>query len=196
MKLTAKDLKALTHGALAVKECADGYIHFYRFTDKQIAYYENTNTDFYHKALSTASLRFEAVTDASAISFSYHARKMGTRKFFYFDLFVDGAMVAHVGAEGELEKNDSIILPLPAGTHRVALYFPALYEIAVKDVVLENATFATPVEKKYCLIATFDCLAKPVLECLGKYRPVALTNLVCHIGNFDGGQWTLVDTLR
>ena len=158
MKLTAKDLKALTHGALTVKECADGYIHFYRFSDKQIAYYENTNTDFYHKAFATASLRFEAVTDASAISFSYHAEKMGSRKFFYFDLFVDGAMVAHVGAEGELEKDDKIMLSLPEGTHRIALYFPALYQVSVKDMVLENATFATPVEKKLKMLALGDSI--------------------------------------
>ncbi|MBE6604954.1 MAG: SGNH/GDSL hydrolase family protein [Ruminococcaceae bacterium] len=158
MKLTTKDLQALTHGAVSVKDTADGYTAFYRFSDKQMAYYETTNAEFYTKSFGTACVRLEMVTDATALSFSYRAKKAASRRFFYFDLFVDGVMIAHEGEDDTDGKTDTVTLPLPAGTHRIALYLPALFSLEVKDVTLTDATFATPVAKKLRLLAMGDSI--------------------------------------
>lgn len=159
MKLTTKDLEALAHGAVSVKETADGYTHFFRFSDKQMDYYRETNNDFYIKSFGTASIRIELTTDATAISFTYRAKKSSSRTFFHFDLYVDGAMTAHVGKENaEALEEGTITLSLPEGEHRVALYFPALYAVTVKNFTLENATFATPVEKKLKMLTMGDSI--------------------------------------
>ncbi|MBE6580403.1 MAG: SGNH/GDSL hydrolase family protein [Ruminococcaceae bacterium] len=158
MKLTTKELKALAHGTVSVKDTDDGYTAFYRFSDRQMAYYEKTNTEFYIKSRCTASVRLEMVTDATALSFSYRAKKAATRRFCYFDLFVDGVMVAHEGKDPIDETTDTVALPLPEGTHRIALYLPALFSFEMKDVTLTDATFATPVTKKLKMLAMGDSI--------------------------------------
>ncbi|MBQ3063870.1 MAG: SGNH/GDSL hydrolase family protein [Clostridia bacterium] len=158
MKLTTNDIRALAHGTVSVKETTDGYTMLCRFSDKQMDYYKRTNEEFYIKSFCTASARLEMTTDADAISFVYRAKKAASRRFFYFDLYVDGAMTAHVGEDAVDEKTDTVTLPLPSGTHRVALYLPALFSCELKDVTLENATLATPVEKATKMLALGDSI--------------------------------------
>lgn len=158
MILSTNDLKSLAHGAVSVKEAADGYTAFYRFSDKQMDYYRETNHEFYKKTFCTASVRVEAVTDATALTFTYRAKKMASRTFFYLELFVDGAMVAHIGEDVAEEKTDTVTLSLPAGTHRIALYLPALFSLELKDVTLVDATFANPVKKARKMLAVGDSI--------------------------------------
>ena len=158
MKLTTNDLRTLAHGAVSLKETADGYTALCRFSDKQIAYYKATNEEFYIKSFCTASARLEMTTDADSLSFAYRAKKGASRRFFYFDLYVDGAMTAHVGEDAVDEKSGTVAFALPAGTHRVALYLPALFSCELRDVTLENATFFTPVAKKMKMLAMGDSI--------------------------------------
>ena len=159
MKLTATELLGLSHGALGVGE-SEGYVSLYRFSETQREYYQQTNPHFFEKALATASVRLETVTDATAMCFSYRAKKTSGRTFCYFDLLVDGVLSAHVGKEIEGADEGTVTLPLPEGTHRVALYFPALFEVRVKDVVLEGATFALPVQKSLSMLALGDSITQ------------------------------------
>lgn len=158
MTLTINDLRPLVHGAVSVKTTADGYVQLCRFSDKQMAYYKATNAEFYVKSFCTASVRIEMTTDADTLSFAYRARKAASRRFFYFDLYVDGTMTAHVGEDAVDEKTDTVTLSLPAGTHRVALYLPALFSCDIKDLTLENATFATPVAKSRKMLMIGDSI--------------------------------------
>jgi len=158
MKLTINDLRALTHGAVSVRDTADGYTAFYRFNERQMGYYQSTNENFYAQSLCTAAIRLEMTTDADAITFAYRAKKASSQRLFYFDLSVDGTMLAHIGEDNTEEKEGSVALPLPAGTHRVVLYLPASFSVSLRDVVVKNATFATPITKQLKMLSMGDSI--------------------------------------
>lgn len=160
MKLTNDQVKALTHGALWYDEDREGYLHFYRFTEKQIAFYQETNTDFYYKTMATSNVRIACTTDATALSFAYTAHKRSSRKFCYFDVYAGGVMIAHEGVDGCEEATGRVQVALPTGVKEVVLYLPPLFGAAIKDLTLENATFAAPVEKTRKMLIVGDSITQ------------------------------------
>lgn len=160
MKLTNTEIQALTHGALRFSEDEQGYLHFYRFTEKQVAVYEATNIDFYHKTMATSNVRVAFKTDATALSFDYWAHKRSSRKFCYFDIYVNGVMIAHEGKSDCVEATGTVTVALPSGTNEVTVYLPPLFGAALKDLTLEGATFATPVAKTRKMLIVGDSITQ------------------------------------
>ena len=154
MELTDRELIALSRGALYTKTDDEGYLAFHRFTEKIEDFYGTFNPGFAMKATATSGVCLHFVTDATALSFDYASEVASSRKFDYFDITVDGALVAHPGKEDGAGERGSVSLPLGAGTHTVCVYFPALAALRVRRFMLANATFCTPVKrarKLYCL---------------------------------------------
>ncbi len=159
MQLCEKDIRAMLHGAVEMTE-VDGEWQFHRFTQKQRALYDVVNKDFARKTRATSGVRLEFVTDANEFSFKYRALQASSRKFYYFDVFVDGVMVQHVGHENLLEAKSTLSLELPAGTHRVAVYFPNLFEGRIWDVQMSDGATWSPVEKSCKLLAFGDSITQ------------------------------------
>lgn len=160
MQLTKKDIESIAHGALRVGENAQGEISLYRFTEKQMALYERVNTAFFEKSFGTAGVRLEMDTDTDFIDLAYHTRTASSRRFYYFDVFVDGVMVKHFGHEDIKEAISALHVDLPEGTHRVCIYFPNLTAASILSLSLSDGATFTPVERKTKLLAFGDSITQ------------------------------------
>ncbi|MBQ8895027.1 MAG: SGNH/GDSL hydrolase family protein [Clostridia bacterium] len=162
MKLTIEEIKDFVTGAVEV-ELRDGMFRFYRFAPEQAERYLTVakNEDFHLKTFATAGVRLECVTDASALRFRFSARRCSSRQFCYINGYVDGEPAKTFG-EGKVqdEYEGTFELELPEGTHRVTVYLPNFYGMAIGEVELENATFAEPYNRKYTMVCYGDSITQ------------------------------------
>lgn len=159
MILGLEQLRALTHGALRVYE-EDGEIVFGRFTAEAQAYYAGVREDFHRKTFATSGVRLEFMTDSSFVSFSYHTTYASSRRFYYFDVAVDGVLVDHFGHERIAEARSEYKLALDEGTHTVCIYFPNLAAARVKDFTLDDGAMVAPVSRPVKLLCYGDSITQ------------------------------------
>ena len=174
MKLSLNEVRAITRGALAVNE-REGNFRFARFTDDQQNHYDEVKPDFGVKAHATSGVRLEFYTDSSKFTFDYHTRIASSREFYYFDVFVDGVMMQHVGHDSIREAVGSVKVKLPEGEHRVAVYFPCLAEAMISNVTLDDGASLRPVEKSRRMICYGDSITQGYDA---KYSSQTYANLV------------------
>ena len=160
MQLTLEEIKRIAHGALRVEQTAEGEIALYRFTEEQMALYERVNSGFYMKSFATSAIRLEMDTDTDTIDLHYHTRTASSRRFYYFDVFVDGVMVKHFGHDDIQEAVSALHLDLPAGTHRVCIYLPNLTAASIRSLELSDGATFTPVERSLKLLCYGDSITQ------------------------------------
>lgn len=159
MLLNVDQIRAISHGALSVFE-ENGEICLRRFTAEAQEYYRRTQDDFYRKSFATAGIRLEFMTDSNTLSFSYHTRHASSRRFYYFDIYVDGVMVEHFGHENVSEARSNFRMALPEGTHTVCVYLPALAEATLYDVALDDGAMCAPVSRPLKLLCYGDSITQ------------------------------------
>ncbi len=164
MKLTTEQLRSIVHGALFVRE-EKGEVILSRFTDTQKEYYrlsseKDPSNGFFRKTYAGSGIRLEFVTDSDTLSFSYHTQHASSRRFYYFDIFVDGVMVEHFGKEDVAEDTGAFSMELPCGTHTVCIYLPCLAEARLYDFTLSDGAFFRPVERKVKLLCYGDSITQ------------------------------------
>ena len=161
MILDKEQLSSLTVGALAVSS-SDGWFSFKRFTEKQLAYYKiKRDGELYKKALASAGVRLDFITDADRFSFDFGVKKTCGRPFYSLDLYIDGMFCETVYVRHIVQKNSGkVSFAIPEGNHRVTLYLPNLMITELSDVVLENATFAKPVETEKKILFFGDSITQ------------------------------------
>lgn len=148
MILNEQQLTNILTGAL-ITWTENGEFRMSRFTEKQLAFYARKNGgELLKKAYATASMTLDFTSDADAISFDWWMKEASSRRFYHFDLYVDGVMCDHYDAcRTENEYCGHVHFALPAGTHRVTLYLPNLMATSLKNVTLDNATFICPCKR-------------------------------------------------
>ncbi len=160
MKLNGTELAALAHGAVRTVQNGD-FTAFYRFTEKQDAYYRAISPDFFHvRAQASANIRIELVTDAVELSFDFRAKQASARSFFSFDIAIDGKVTACYLREGLTADEGHLSFPLPAGEHRVTLYLPAMFSAELAHVTLKNATTVRPVKRSRSMLILGDSITQ------------------------------------
>ncbi len=164
MKLTLNDIRTIAHGALCVRE-ENGEINLSRFTDPQREYYrlsseKNPTNGFFRKTFATSGIRLEFVTDSDLLAFTYHTAYASSRRFYYFDIFVDGVMVEHFGHENISESRADFSMKLPEGTHTVCIYLPCLAQASFCDFTLSDGAFFRPVERPLKLLCYGDSITQ------------------------------------
>jgi len=159
MKLNLKDVAAIAHGALRVEDHGNGAIALYRFTEKQQDLYDHTK-DFGNKARAASGIRLELATNTSLFSFDYHVFTASSRRFYYFDVYVDGVMVKHHGHEGLKEAKGTLSVKLGEGMHTVTVYFPCLFGVKVSNVTLDDGCVFAPVVRKTRLLCYGDSITQ------------------------------------
>lgn len=158
MKLNQNELSLAVHGAVETEQ-RDGYTFFLRFTKKQREYY--ATTEFSGKEWGSSGMYLEFVTDAERLRFEYKEIKASSQCFYYFDLFINGKMVTHVGTDSYDGAEEGIYdAALPAGEKTVRLYFPNLSGTGIRNVELMNATVFRPTEKKLNYVAYGDSITQ------------------------------------
>ncbi len=159
MILGLEQLRTLTHGALRVYE-ENGEIVFGRFTEEAQAYYEGVREDFHRKSFATSGVRLEFMTDSSSVSFAYHTAYASSRRFYYFDIMVDGVLVDHFGHDRIAEARAEYTLALDEGTHTVCIYFPNLASAAIKNFTLDDGAMYAPVSRPTKLLCYGDSITQ------------------------------------
>ena len=169
MQLTYEQIKSVTLGAAYVEETANG-INFHRFTREQEELYKVRSASFYQKCFGTSGVRLSFETDSKALTFAADISVSSTRKYFSFDLFVNGeyresldnysGMVIprhYVKAEfphGQFEKT----FALGEGTKKVVLCLPWSVCVDLKSLTLDDGASFAPVKRAKKLLAFGDSI--------------------------------------
>lgn len=160
MKLNFEEIRAITVGAIDMQLTEDGYVALHRFSEKQRAYYKETNADYCKKAHSNSCQRLSFKTDATAFSLTYRTEKSTGRTFCFFDLYVDGVMVDHRGSQNCTSDAGTLAYTLPEGWKTVTLYLPLLFETQIKDVTFSDGASVLPNRPKRKMLALGDSITQ------------------------------------
>lgn len=159
MKLTLDTLQCISTGAVSVNQ-ENGWFCFRRFSQAPEIYFPD-DTINQAKATATASITLDFITDAQQLNFQYQAKRASSRNMFFFDLYVNGALVATHGRADAEEKTDGCFsYALPNGENRVTLYFPNLYNMMLKDISLADASVILPPDYTYTMICFGDSITQ------------------------------------
>ena len=159
MKANFELIKEITSGAAVIRE-NNGFYEFFRMTDQQGDILKNIN-DFYMKSTATSGIKMDFITDAEALEFSGRFSEGSTRKFAYFDIYVNGVLVAHPGTADHLQNPDfAVSLPLNGKDNRVTIYFPCIANAAIKSFELINAAKIEPVKKNRKILCYGDSITQ------------------------------------
>lgn len=159
MKLTLENLQTITTGTVSITQ-EDGWFIFRRFAQPPKVYFPD-RVDFQAKVTATASVKLDFITDARQLEFQYRATRASTRSIFFFDLYINNALVAtHGRADADEQIEGSFSYPLPEGEKRVTLYFPNLYNMMLQDISLADASVLLPPKYDYTMICYGDSLTQ------------------------------------
>ncbi len=139
----------------------DGEWTFHRFLPRQAqAYRDAGNEDFYRKTFATAGVHLAFRTDAESLSFDYRFAYGSSRKFGFFDICVDGAIVAHVGLDEDDGARHHAEAALGQGEKNVEIYFPWSRQAFVSKLALSGATFAEPLRRPRTMLSFGDSITQ------------------------------------
>lgn len=170
-------VKRITLGAPVIREGNVG-VWFHRFTEEQRKVYES-NESFFIRTFADSGVRLEFATDAKSFVFGGTAETASSREFYFFDVYVNGALVRHVGSYSHLtDKNFRFEVALPEGTNRVAVYFPWSVKIQLSELGFTGATKVDPVEKKRRILCYGDSITQGYDS---RYPSLAYTNIIADV---------------
>ena len=159
MELTLETLKSITTGTVAIL-LEEDFVRFNRFSQAPEVYFPD-DASFQAKVTATSSVKLEFITDARQISFQYLATHASSRRLFFFDLYVNGALVTtHGQADSDVRITGEFSFDLPRGKKHITLYFPNLCAMRVKNFTLADATFLRPAPRRYKLLAFGDSITQ------------------------------------
>lgn len=168
MKLTIKEIKKITWGAVNITEDEVG-VTFHRFTEKEEELYKNLDvkanrTDF-PRAMSPAGIKLCFKTDSKTLRLSADLSLSG-RHFYSFDIFANGKLLKSITSfkEEELPFKYSVLgyepchfdseVTLPDGENDIVIYLP--WSVRMHNFTLsidDGATFIPtqkPAKKIMC----------------------------------------------
>ncbi len=139
----------------------EGEWTFHRFSPRQaLAYHEAGNEDFYRKTFASAGVRLAFRTDAASLSFDYRFGYGSSRPYGYFDVYADGALVAHLGLEKDDGERHVAEATLGPGAKDVEIYLPWSRSTFISPLRLIDATFAEPLRRKHTMICFGDSITQ------------------------------------
>lgn len=139
--------------------CEDGWICFHRMSEEQQNSY-TSRPEFYAKALSSANVRLAFRTDAQRLGFDFRLTAASSRRYAWFDLYIDGVLVRHFGTEGGELTSGHIELDLGEGDKSVELYFPWSVKTDIAGVTLDDGATLSPVKRGRTMIAFGDSITQ------------------------------------
>ena len=161
MQLSFDKIRQITRGAVSTK-VEDGKMYFYRFSKPQLKAYrvQTRSADFERKSLATSGVRFEFNTNSKTLSFSGKAYVGSSRKFFYFDVYVNNALVAHFGADNTDGMEFNYSVELGEGYKDVRVYFPWSASVELTSVEVDDKSTVAPMPKKPKMISFGDSITQ------------------------------------
>lgn len=175
MRLSFDDIKNITHGAVSITESDEGF-SFFRFNEDELKLYENrvlyAGCDFDKKSYSTSGVQFEFKTDATKFSVSGSVKAASSRKYYAFDIFVNGEfvgdlrnyrvddMVPNYTANDFSLSDFSGEFEIGEGIKTVRVVFPWSVSPTLSEVSLDGASFVEPVVKSKKMLMYGDSITQ------------------------------------
>lgn len=158
MKLHATELGKIIHNVLSWSIDENGRVQLNRFSEKQRQTYALESQDWAMKTLSSASATFDFITDSDYIALKFDLFPGSSQKWGSIDLYVDGVFYANRFA-GDLSIK-LVGFELPAGQHRVTVYFPWSAQTVISEVRLCDGASVIAVEKSMKLLCFGDSITQ------------------------------------
>jgi len=172
MKLTAEQLKELSHGAEQVIEEQEKAC-FYRFTKEQQLFYQNAgNESFYQKSFATAGVRLEFQTDSQSLYLKVNIPFASTRSYFCIDILVDGEMIGDLknfadrDMSGDYTKRSYPLgcfeknFDLGCGVKNVSVYLPWSVPTQIEELSLAGGSFVKPIIRNKKMLVFGDSITQ------------------------------------
>ena len=156
MKLSLEQLRSIARGTDRLEE-VDGGVQFFRMTAAQKEYYLGyNNIEKANKTDSTSGVRLAFYTDSESVKFSAKFTEGSSRAYAYFDVYENGAMIAHGGHEKE--NNADVEAKLVAGESLVEIYFPWSKGVILTSFELDDGATVKPYVRSKKLVAYGDSI--------------------------------------
>ncbi len=156
MKLSFEQLKGIARGVDRLEE-VEGGVQFFRMTAAQKQYYLNyNNIEKANKTDSTSGVKLAFYTDSQSVKFSARFTDGSSRAYAYFDIYENGAMIAHGGSDKENEAEMEVKL-LP-GESLVEIYFPWSKGVILTSFELDDGATLKPHIRSKKLVAYGDSI--------------------------------------
>ncbi len=171
MKLSIDKIREITTGAVRIFE-ENGAVEFCRFTEAESEFYKERSKDFYIKSMASSGMRLSFKTDSTSLFISAEIKYASTRKYFSFDVFVDGECVGYLdnitGVEipayfsemdlplGEYSKT----FELGEGEKEVTVYLPWSTKTSIKEISVDDGAFVEPIKREKKLLAYGDSITQ------------------------------------
>lgn len=171
VKLSTQKIKEIITGAVCFDE-ENGALTPYRFTREQLEFYRDRNPDFYQRALCSAGMRLWFTTDSEHLSLQVVLTNNSSRKFFSFDVFVNGKLMDCLDNFAGIEfpaNYTAIDLPLGEfsktfslgkGEKQVCVYLPWAEKTVIKSMELDDGAQITPIKPDKLLLAFGDSITQ------------------------------------
>lgn len=151
-------LPSIVCGAEYITE-KDGVFSFFRFTSEQAHMYrEHRSQEFFLKTNATADVRIAFRTDSRHIGFDYHFGYGSSRKFGWFDVYIDGALTDHIGSDSIIHINGRADIALPVGLKSVEICFPWSKAASISGFELDDGAVVYPLKRRLSMISYGDSI--------------------------------------
>ena len=156
MKLSFEQLCGIARGVDRLEKVEDG-VQFFRMTAAQKQYYLTyNNIEKANKTDSTSGVRLAFYTNSESVKFSAKFTEGSSRAYAYFDVYENGAMIAHGGSAKENEAQMDVKL-LP-GESLVEIYFPWSKGVIMTSFELDDGATVKPYVRSKKLVAYGDSI--------------------------------------
>ena len=171
MKLSIEQLRAVTRGAVELEQCENG-VRFWRMTKAQRQYYLDRGDEMHiRNSGHSAGVRLAFLTDSRTLRFSADLLPDLEGNGLCFDVYENGAMIAHTGEAGEPVKD--CFVPLSEGETLVEIYFPWAKGVVLNELCLDDGATLTPHKRPRKLLAFGDSITH---GSLATYPSLTYTN--------------------
>ena len=156
MKLSFEQLCSIARGVDRLEKAEDG-VQLFRMTAAQKQYYLTyNNTEKANKTDSTSGVRLAFYTDSESVKFSAKFTEGSSRAYAYFDVYENGAMIAHGGSDKENEAEMEV--KLLSGESLVEIYFPWSKGVILTSFELDDGATVKPYVRSKTLVAYGDSI--------------------------------------
>lgn len=171
MVLSLQQIQSITLGAELIREGTSG-IEFSRFTDEERALYVGRRVDknLHMKSFAASGIQFRFSSDAKKLILKGSTAYAASRRYFAFDLFLNGVYAFSRGNHLHLDRvpptedlphgQFSYEFELGEGRKEVQLFFPWSASVSLTEVSLVEGTILEPIKPKKTLLAYGDSITQ------------------------------------
>ncbi len=157
MIIDLNKMKEITCGAVSITE-KDGFFEFDRFDARQYENQIKCSADFYNRSLSSSGVRIAVRTDSEYLGFDYKIFPASSDPRGYFDIYINGVMIAHIGGVNETAGKAEV--KLGKGEKKLEVYFPWSKRVLISNPAFDDGALVTPVKRPLKLLTYGDSITQ------------------------------------